>query len=169
MDDVHAAMRVVQGSTDLDADVRHLIGREPRPGRIASLERGGARVAPLERGCGHDLLARAQQFGEARSLDELHREEVRSELDPELVHRDDVRVRQVDGGLGLEDEPADEVVVARELVADLLHDELLLEAAGAAQSRQDYAGHPPASQLALEHVFAKHLRVHWAVPEPFIE
>ena len=66
----------------------------------------------------------------------------------------------VDGGLRLEDEPADEVVVARELVADLLHDELLLEAARASKRRQDDAGHPAASQLALEHVLAEHLRVH---------
>ncbi len=69
-------------------------------------------------------------------------------------------MRQGDRGLRLEHEPPHEVVVARELVADLLHHELLLEAAGAAQRRQDDAGHPPASQLALEHVLAEHLRVH---------
>ena len=69
-------------------------------------------------------------------------------------------MRQVDGGLRLEDEAADELVVARELVADLLHDELLLEAARAAQGRQDDAGHPAARELALEHVLAEDLRVH---------
>ena len=41
-------------------------------------------------------------------FDELHREEVRALLDAELVHRDDVGVRERDGRLRLLDEAADE-------------------------------------------------------------
>jgi hypothetical protein len=53
-----------------------------------------------------------------------------------------------------------ELVVARQLVADLLHDELLLEAARPPQGGQHDARHPAARQLALEHVLAEDLGVH---------
>ena len=141
VDDVHAAVRVVERAADLDADVRALLGRQ-------------------RRACSAAPRRRAKELGEARALDELHRQEVRPELDAELVHRDDVRVGQRDGRLRLLDEALHELVVARELVADLLHDELLLEAARAAQRRQDDARHAAARELALEHVLAEDLRVH---------
>ena len=139
VDDVHAAVRVVERAADLDADVRALFGR-----------RGPCASPP----------AAAQELRDAHALDELHREEVRPELDAELVHGDDVRVRERDGRLRLLDEAPHEVVVARELVADLLHDELLLEPARAAQRGEHHARHAPARQLALEHVLAEDLRVH---------
>jgi len=58
------------------------------------------------------------------------------------------------------DEATNELLIERELVADLLHDELLLEAAGAAQGREHHARHASARKLALEHVFAEDLRIH---------
>ena len=102
----------------------------------------------------------AHELRDAAALDELHREEVRALLDPELVDGDDVRVAQGDGRLRLLDEATHELLVERELVPDLLDDELLLEAARAAQRREHDARHAAARELAFEHVLAEDLRIH---------
>src|SRR5690606_863936 len=52
----------------------------------------------------------------------------RSTLHTQLVPRHDVRMGQLDGGLGLLDEVLDEVGVARQLWADLLDRQALFEA-----------------------------------------
>ncbi len=87
---LHAAVRVVERAADLDADVRPFFGREAR------------------------LVARQrlQQLCAREPFDELHREEVRPELDPQLVDGDDVRVAERDGRLRLFDEAPAELVVA---------------------------------------------------------
>ncbi len=146
--DVHAPVGVVERATDLDADVRALLGRETYP-----RARARARTALVGHG-------RAQELREARAFDELHGEEIRPPLDPELVHRDDVRVRERDGGLCFEHEPPHELVVRRELVADLLHDELLLEASRAPKRGEHDARHSAPRELAFENVLAEDLGVH---------
>ena len=141
MNDLHAAVRVVERATHLHADVRALFRGQDALRRAVEV--------PL-----------AHQLRDAAALDELHREEVRALLDAELVDGDDVRVAQRDGRLRFFDEAPDELLVERQLVADLLHDELLLEAAGAAQRREHDARHAAARELALEHVLAEDLRIH---------
>ena len=69
---------------------------------------------------------------------------------------------QRDGDVRLFDEAPDELLIEGELVADLLHDETLLEAAGPAEGREDHPSHAAARELALEHVLAEDLRIHAA-------
>ncbi len=145
---VHAAVRVVERPAHLDADVRSLLRRQ-----------GARRLARTG--------ARAKELREARALDVLHRQEIGPELHAELVDGHDVRMREGDRRLRLFDEPAYELLVARELFAHLLDDELLLEASRAPQRRQDDPRHAAARELALEHVLAEDLGVHWqSGPQP---
>ena len=97
---------------------------------------------------------------------ELHRQEVDALLDAELVDRNDVGVRELDRGLRFGDEALDEGFVGRELGADLFDDELLLEAACAAQGRQENARHAAHGDAALEDVFAEDLRKQGESPRP---
>ena len=124
MHDLHPAVRVVERATHLHAHVCALLGRE------------------------HALLAveipLSHELGDGAALDELHGEEVRALLDPQLVDGDDVGMAERDGGLRLLHEAPDELLVERELVADLFDHELLLEASGPAQRGQHHAGHTPA-------------------------
>src|SRR5262249_22448614 len=80
-------------------------------------------------------------------------------LDTKLVHRDDVGVTECDGRLRLLDETTNKLLIEGELVADLLHDESLLEPARTTQRRQDDACHTAPRELALEDVLAEDLRV----------
>src|SRR5678810_985183 len=102
----------------------------------------------------------SDSLGQARAFDELHREEVRPLFDAELVDGNDVRMTEGDGRLRFLDETTDEVGVERELVADLLYDQLFLEAPGPAQSREQHPGHASPGELAFEHVLSEDLGVH---------
>src|SRR5258708_13401376 len=129
-------MRIIEGAAHFDANVRSFLGQEALGGR------------------------RTQKLRDAHALDELHREEVGSAFDAEFVHGNDIGMREGDRGFGFFDESANELVVARELVAYLLDDEFLLEPARASQRREHDASHAPAGQLAFKDVFAEDLGVH---------
>src|SRR5262249_14683266 len=121
MNDLHATMRVVERAAHFDPDVHAFIG------------------------CERTLrLSAADDFGDAYTFDELHRNEVRALFDAELVDWDDVRMCQRDRGLRLFDQPAHERLIERQLVADLLHHKPLFEATRAAQSGEDHARHSAA-------------------------
>jgi hypothetical protein len=137
MNHLHAAMRVIERTTNRDADERAFFGRE------LSL-----------------LVVLAQKLRNADALDELHRQKISAALNAELVDRHDVRMAQRDGRLRFFDEAAHEILVERELVANLLHDQSFFEPARTAQRRQEHAGHAAARQLTFEHVLAEDLGIH---------
>ena len=64
---------------------------------------------------GREALGVAQHGGERPALDVLHDDEVRPVVLPPVEHRDDVRMGEVGGGLGLPPETLDERAVDREL------------------------------------------------------
>jgi hypothetical protein len=132
MHDLEPLVRVAQRFRDLRPDLHHLRERE---------------------------WAVFEQLRHRRALDRFHREEVHAVDHTELVHRHEVRVAHLHERVRLLDEQLDEARVACELRKDLLHDELLLEAAGPAQARAIHARHTTARELLIQQVFAEVLEL----------
>ena len=127
-------MRVVERAADFDAHVRTLF-RLQRP-------------------------RQAEQVGQGDALAELEGDVVDALLYAELVHRHDVRVAELDGGLRFLDETRHERIIRGQLGANLLHHQAFLEPDGPAQGGQIHPRHATGRDFAFEDILAEDLREH---------
>ena len=145
VDDVHPPMRVVEGATDLDADVGALVG--VRPGPLFAL--------PSPVGC---VREGAQRCWRPRRIPS--RESTSPSSTPSSYTGTMFGCERFTVVFASRTKRRTKSSSQSKLVAYLLHDESLLEAARAVASPQDDAGLPAARELALKHVLAEHLGVH---------
>jgi hypothetical protein len=160
--------------TDLDRArprTQHVVGRDVAMDQAADAIGGEGQIVGVAQAAQHlaDRVddhrerqpARIDQAVEIAALDQLHHQvQAALVVAVEVEHRDDVRVLQPRGQLGLGDEHLGEGRVARGVGQDALDRHRPLEALGAHGVGTEHLGHPAHPQRGVEDVLAEpHLAV----------
>ncbi len=132
-----------------DEDVRGLDVAVHHATRVRVAERCRDLVGDLSGLHRVDVPIGPQDVGQRAPLHVLHRHEVGVRVLAPVVDRDDVRMGQVGGGLGLASEPLDEVRISRELGKQHLDGHETVEQKVA---RQEDVGHATPSDALLNFV-----------------
>ena len=117
----------VLGLAGADQDVRRLDVAVDEPEPVSRVERVADLGEQVERALVADAIARVDELPKVVAFDVLHRQEEDVALLAGGIDRDDVRVLQARGQLGLEEEPTPKTLVPGQLRPDHLDGDLALQ------------------------------------------